>query len=87
MRIVQGYKGNYLGRTTKELQLRASAWQWKKFNPDDRLVLYCPREDMKIAVDYAVEKEGPWNEIIEIPDPIRYKLNETVRYEIMTIQD
>lgn len=86
MRIIQGYKGNYL-KGNKEAQLQASAWQWKKFNPDDELVLYCPRHDTDVAFNFKEEKSRPWDKICIVPDETVKKLYDTVRYELMSVQD
>ena len=87
MRIVQGYKGNYISNIDKRLQLLASAWQWRKFNPEDDLVLYCPREDSTVALNFREGGEKPWSDICVVPDEKVYKLYDTCRYEIMAIQD
>lgn len=87
MKICQGYKGSYIKDPVRKLQLIASAFQWKKFNPEDRLVLYCPREDAEIAFDFKTGEPRPWDDICVIPDETVYKLYDTGRYEIMSIQD
>lgn len=87
MKIIQGYKGSYLGSGDRQLMLEASAWQWKKFNPEDELVLYCPRKDSKIAFRYETGYRGPWDSICVLPDETVHKLYDTGRYEIMSVQD
>lgn len=87
MRVVQGYKGSYIKDPIKKTQLLASAWQWKKFNPEDQLILYCPEVDTKVAFDFQGGNPGPWDDICVLPDEAVYKLYDTGRYEIMAVQD
>lgn len=89
MRIIQAYKGDYLQDSFKRLQLEASAWQWKKHNPGDYLVLYCPESDLKTGFKFqnGYLDTSPWDNIYIVPDNNSYILYDLVRYEVMSVQD
>lgn len=89
MRVIQGYFGNFIkGSQFNRDLLFASAWQYKKYNPEDEIILYAPEIDLQNLDLFKYDGvERPWSNLHVLPVDYHRPLYDMVRYELMSIQE